>query len=80
MRESICQCVQRHVPLPSRQYIINVEDEIVYVCPTTFFNVQDLIAEYQIYGEIPPGSVTKHFSKFVRDLCLALYRENKYNE
>lgn len=75
MREYTCACVQRHVPLPSRHYIINVGGETVYVCPTTFFNVQDLIAAYNVYGDQPPGSVTKHFSKFVRDLCLALFRE-----
>lgn len=72
-----CKCVQRHVPLPQHYYMITMDEYWVEcVCPTTFFNVQQLTAAYAAHDGIPPGSVTKHYSKYVRDLVLALYRRN----
>lgn len=73
-----CECVQRHVPLPQHYYMVDTAPgTVVCVCPTTFFNVQQLAAQYVAYDGIPPGSVTKHYSKFVRELVLGLYRRNQ---
>lgn len=75
--ERHCACVQRHVPLPQHYYEIETGEGVVYVCPTTFFNVQQLAASYQLHDGPPPGSITKHYSKFVRELVLALYGRNQ---
>lgn len=75
--ERACRCVQRHVPLPQHYYMIDIaEGQVEYVCPTTFFNVQQLAGQYIAYDAPPPGSVTKHYSKYVRDLVFDLYRRN----
>jgi hypothetical protein len=75
MTENTCGCTSRHVPLPHQLLIVPVGDSEVTVCPTTYFNVVALAREYSVFGGPPPGSLTKHFSKFVRDLVFALYQE-----
>lgn len=71
-----CVCVQRHVPLPMTLKSLQVGDDVVYLCPTTFSNVQDLLTAFKVHGTIPPGRVTKHYSKYVREICLMIWKVN----
>jgi hypothetical protein len=72
-----CKCVQRHVPLPQHYYMIDVaEGQVECVCPTTFYNVQQLAAQYVAHDGVPPGAVTKHYSKYVRDLVFDLFNRS----
>jgi hypothetical protein len=75
-----CKCVSKHVPLPTKFYYISITDRVIKVCPTTFFNMEELLAQYQVYETLPPGRVRKHYSKFVQDLCLELWRDNLRND
>jgi hypothetical protein len=75
-----CTCVSKHVPLPMVNYTLSVNDRIVQVCPTTFFNVEALLTQYRVYETLPPGRVRKHYSKFVQDLCLELWNDNLRND
>jgi hypothetical protein len=38
----------------------------------------ELIAEYRVLGDTPPGSLTKHYSKYTRDLANALWNETRF--
>lgn len=72
-----CKCVQRHVPLPMDLHMIKVGEEIIPVCPTTYVNVRKLLTEFVIRDTIPPGRITKHYSKYVRELCFRLWKERQ---
>lgn len=72
-----CLCVQRHVPLPVSYKHVKVGGEVVHLCPTTYANVMELLTEFKVRGTLPPGSVTKHYSKYVRELCLKLWKERQ---
>lgn len=74
-----CKCVERHVPLPVKTLTMETTEGTVELCPTTFFNVMELLTSYRIYNAPPPGSIQKHYSKYVRELCFALFKENCYN-
>jgi hypothetical protein len=80
MNENACACTQRHVPLPQKLLSQVVAGEEVFLCPTTYFNVASLLDWYRIFGGDVPGSITKHYSKYVRDLTFALSKETPYNE
>ena len=71
-----CSCVDRHVPLPMTTKTLQVGGDVVHLCPTTYYNVMDLMLEFKIRAGLPPGSVTKHYSKFVREICLRLWKES----
>lgn len=71
-----CECVERHVPLPQKFMTISVNWFEVVVCPTTYYNVMELITEYRLVGRTPPGSLTKHYSKYVRELAAALWDDH----
>lgn len=72
-----CQCVQRHVPLPRNYYKARVNGETVLLCPTTYANVRELLVEFKIRDSIPPGRITKHYSRYVRGICLDMWKESK---
>jgi hypothetical protein len=76
-----CVCVGKHVPLPMQlvsHFIVSPYhgglDEpvnLVWLCPTTHFNVHALLDEYERYDGTPPGSVRKHYSEYVQRLAAA---------
>jgi len=72
-----CQCVERHVPLPLSYRQVEVQGEVVQLCPTTYSNVRNLLTEFIKRDSIPPGRITKHYSKYVRELCLNMWKETK---
>lgn len=70
-----CKCVDRHVPLPQKTMRLVTGGVVYDLCPTTYFNVYDLVAEYRVIGNRPPGSLTKHYSKFTRDLAESIWND-----
>lgn len=70
-----CVCVQRHVPLPMALKSLQVGEDVLYLCPTTYANVMDLLTEFRIRDTLPPGRITKHYSKYVREICLRLWKD-----
>jgi hypothetical protein len=72
-----CQCVQKHVPLPANYKQLKVKGEVVSLCPTTYENVMDLLTAFKVHATIPPGHVTKHYSKYVREICFSLWKERQ---
>lgn len=74
-----CVCVEKHVPLPLSTHALKVAGSIVALCPTTYENVMELLTAYRKYGTVPPGRVTKHYSRYVREICLSLWQEHESN-
>lgn len=75
-REEVeCFCCSKHVPLPLVHYKIVVNNSIVYLCPTSYYNMNKLLTAYRAWDKIPPGSVRKHYSKYIQDLVLELWKE-----
>lgn len=72
-----CECVERHVPLPMTYKQVKVEDEVIQLCPTTYANVRELLTEFILRDSLPPGRITKHYSKYVRELCFRIWRDGK---
>lgn len=72
-----CQCVERHVPLPMSYKQVKVGEDIVQLCPTTYANVRSLLTEFVIRDTVPPGRITKHYSKYVRELCFSIWKEGQ---
>lgn len=70
-----CYCVGKHVPLPIVYYKIQIGTEIICLCPTTWYNMNKLLTAYRVYGTVPPGSVRKHYSKYVQELVLELWKD-----
>lgn len=70
-----CVCVERHVPLPMTERSLQVGQDVVGLCPTTYYNVMDLLVEFKIVDGLPPGRVTKHYSKYVREICLRIWKD-----
>ncbi len=71
-----CKCVSKHLPLPLVTYNIKVSDEEIELCPSSFFNLKELLSHYSVENSIPPGAVTKHYSKYVRNLAHDLWVDN----
>lgn len=70
-----CSCSQKHVPAP-RQYMSLTTGGIEHtLCPTSFYNIMDLLAHYRANDGEPPGSVRKHYSTFVQYLAWCMYEE-----
>lgn len=65
---NICKCSGKHVPAPHRLYCLAGEGVVVYVCPTSYWNLVSLMEEFVCYDGNPPGSVQKHYSGFVKSL------------
>jgi hypothetical protein len=71
--DSNCECSIKHIPNPMKFAKIRVGEEEVILCPSGLFNLQDLLSEYVLTNGTPPGSVTKHYGKYVRDLAAKIY-------
>lgn len=65
-----CPCTGKHVPKPVA--LVEVTPGI-WLCPTSAVNYNQLLIEYNLHDGIPPGSVTKHYSAFIRGLASALH-------
>lgn len=73
-----CQCVGKHIPKPMQllpYYVLPLEDggedsgsNIVWLCPTTHFNVSGLWEMYEEGGGRPHWSVLREYSEFARNL------------
>lgn len=73
-----CVCVDRHVPLPQKTMRLVTGGTVYDLCPTTYYNVMELITEYRMIGNTPPGSLTKHYSKYVRDLAASCWTDTRH--
>lgn len=72
-----CVCVEKHVPLPVTLKSLRVGNEVVDVCPTTCYNVMELLTSFKLYNGPPPGRITKHYSKYVREICLRIWKDSR---
>lgn len=63
-----CTCVGKHVPLPQTLYEVEHEGEVVFLCPTSYWNLISFHEEHDHQGTPPPGSVRKHYSEFIQNL------------
>lgn len=72
-----CLCVTKHVPLPIRVVEIEVNEEKIYLCPTSFNNMARLRELYQKHGGRPPGNLRKHFSDYIQNLVQLSYDNNQ---
>lgn len=68
-----CKCCTRHVPAPTVTVGIDIPTGRVYICPTGLLNLEDLLKQYDVANGTPPGSVTKHYGKVIRDLAGVIY-------
>lgn len=71
-----CLCVEKHVPLPVTLKSLKVGGETLALCPTTWYNIMELMTVFKEYDTVPPGRITKHYSKYVREICLRLWQEH----
>lgn len=79
MRPVTCQCVGKHVPLPTvlhRHHVIpkylggtDASDNLITICPTTHNSVHGLLRQYARFKGLPPGRIRKHYSQYVQDLA-----------
>lgn len=63
-----CRCVTKHIPTPNTLYKEEIGGETVWLCPTTHSNFILLLTLAASEGRMPEGSVTKHYSAYVRGL------------
>lgn len=68
-----CSCTNKHVPSPMKLIEISYDDQTRVICPTFLVNLIDLLEEYDLRSASPPGRVTKHYGKEVRDLAKTLW-------
>jgi len=61
-----CPCTSKHVPKPVA--LVEVAPGI-WLCPTSAVNYNQLLIEYGLHNGCPPGSVTKHYSAYIRGLA-----------
>lgn len=74
-----CACVNNHNPNPMElhQHHIwpmgmngpDVEDNVVWLCPTSHVNVHELLRAWVKYESKPPWSIRKFFSPYIRALA-----------
>ena len=65
----LCECVGKHIPKPTRLYKVDYSGGYIFLCPTALDNLRSLEIEFlSIYGEELPGSIKKHYSKFIQDV------------
>lgn len=69
IEDNICSCVGKHVPLPHKLVSVDVGEDSIYLCPTTYYNLLCLREEYARFRGTPPGNVRKHYSEFVQKLA-----------
>ena len=72
-----CSCVGKHVPLPHNLLKIEVGEEQVYICPTTYHNLLCLENEYKRWKGVPPGNIRKHFSDYTQTLVQLRHEHNQ---
>lgn len=68
--QASCECCGKHVPLPVIYF--QLENGLV-LCPTTYTNLKELLHEFSKYDTIPPGSIRKHYSKYVQGLAADIW-------
>lgn len=71
---NICSCSKKHIPNPMRLIEVYYGDRSSVVCPAFFVNLVSLLDLYDLHQGPPPGSLTKHYGKEIRDLALAVWR------
>lgn len=71
--DEVCTCSNKHVPNPMKWIEISYGDQRRVVCPAFLVNLIDLLEEYDLRSGPPPGRVTKHYGKSVRDLARTLW-------
>lgn len=70
-----CPCSGKHVPAPMVLATLDRPDgTVVHLCFTAMANVMHLFSEYKGYGGPPPGSVTKHYGKLIRELAREIWK------
>lgn len=70
-----CKCVNRHVPTPLRTAERATPRGVVWLCPVADDNLNLLLEIYEKRAGSVPGSMTKHFGKYIRDLAESIYNE-----
>lgn len=74
LEPSICTCSKKHIPNPMMLIEIYYGDQSSVVCPAFFVNLMSLLQSYDLHEGPPPGSITKHYGKEVRDLASVVWR------
>ena len=69
----VCSCSNKHVPNPMKYIEISDGGSSVVICPTFLVNLVDLLEQYDLHTGPPPGKITKHYGKDVRDLAKRLW-------
>lgn len=70
-----CQCVARHIPKPLTLRPCRTGRGVVWLCPTAFDSVTALVRLMEARAGDVPGSETKHYGKYIRDLAESIYNE-----
>jgi len=70
--DTLCRCCTKHVPNNLKTMLVTINSEVVYLCPTSFYNLESLRALYVHYLTEPPGSVRKHYSDYIQMLAKQL--------
>ena len=68
-----CECVNRHIPAALITEACDTGEGVVWLCPTSAANLRLLLGIYEKRAGNVPGSMTKHFSKYIRDLAYTIY-------
>lgn len=74
-----CTLHRWHSPVPKVNHIHHIVPESyggsdlssnkTIVCPTSHYNIHDLLAAFEHYSEEPPWEVTQHYSPIERALA-----------
>lgn len=73
---SACPCVKWHAPRPTRLGKVELEGEIIELCPTTFTAYNDTLTAYQTHNGKPPRDALKGIPKFPRELAQRAFTAN----
>jgi hypothetical protein len=65
----ICNCSGKHVPKPMKLVEIDINGETLWLCPTTFTNLQEYLTRWRQDDRVPSGSFRKHYSAYVQELA-----------
>lgn len=68
-----CTCSKKHIPNPMRSIEILYGDTSSVICPAFFVNLMSLLDEYDLHDGTPPGRITKHYGKDIRDLASVVW-------
>ena len=64
----MCDCSTKHVPDPHVFFTVAG----YRLCPTAYENLKLLRKHYKEHQGRPPGSITKHFGKHIRQIAQEL--------